>query len=286
VLSPLPPLLSDALAGGYAIGSFTAFNMESARGIFEALEQQQVPAIVAVTRRMTPFMDFEGLAAYLRARAERADSPVTLHLDHATDVDLVRRALDAGFTSVQYDAVGVALAEKTERTRAVADLAHSYGAVMESELEHIGRTGVEDGGGLTQPEVAQQFVGDTSIDVLAVSIGTVHGLSRGEAHINLELLADIRSRVPAFLALHGGTGAPPTELVASIRGGIVKVSYFHGMALEALARLRGAIDETPHGMIATLLDGVRPAFRDRCLEMIAFLGSPDRPPAAVEPAGI
>jgi fructose-bisphosphate aldolase class II len=285
MLSPLPSLLADALAGGYAIGSFTAFNMESARGILEALEQEGVPAIVAVTRRMTPFMDFEGLAAYLRTRAEHANRPIVLHLDHATDVELVRRALDAGFTSVQYDALGVPLTEKTERTRAVADLAHSYGAAMESELEHIGRTSVEDGGGLTQPDVAQQFVRDTSIDVLAVSIGTVHGLSRGEAHINLELLADIRSRVPAYLALHGGTGAAPAELVASIHGGIVKVSYFHGMALAALTRLKGDIDETPHGMIATLLDGVRPAFRDQCLEMIRFLGSPGRPPVLAEPAG-
>ena len=98
--------------GGYALGSFTVFNMTSARGVFEALDAAAVPAIVAVTRRMTPYMDFEGLAAYLRVRAEACPAPIAIHLDHSTELELVRRALDAGFTSVQFDGAGLPLDEK------------------------------------------------------------------------------------------------------------------------------------------------------------------------------
>ena len=80
----LAPLLTKARAGGHAVGTFTVFNLETARGVFEAFELEGVPAGVAVTRRMTPYMDFEGLSAYLVRRAEAADTPIALHLDHAT----------------------------------------------------------------------------------------------------------------------------------------------------------------------------------------------------------
>src|SRR5664279_4594469 len=121
MLVPLAPLLADARSGGYAVGTYTVFNMETARGVFEAIELEGVPAGLAVTRRMTSAMDFEGLAAYIVARAEKAPTPIALHLDHATDLELVRRALDAGFTSVQYDGVGMDLREKIDSTRVAVE---------------------------------------------------------------------------------------------------------------------------------------------------------------------
>src|SRR4029453_2922357 len=123
MLVPLAPLLADARSGGYAVATFTVFNFETARGVFGPFELEGVPAGLAVTRRMPSAMDFEGLAAYLVTRAEAASTDIALHLDHATDLDLVRRALDAGFTSVQYDGVGMDLPEKIESTRVVAERA-------------------------------------------------------------------------------------------------------------------------------------------------------------------
>ena len=281
MLTSLAPLLRDARDGGYAVGTFTVFNMETARGIFEALEAEGVPAGVAVTRRMTPYMDFEGLAAYLRVRAERLASPVAIHLDHATDLELVERALDAGFTSVQFDGVGLALPDKIRTTRVAVALAERYGATVEAELDHIGRIGVEDNGGLTEPHEAATFVAETGIDILAVSVGTSHGLGQGEARIDIDLVRRIREVTPAFLALHGGTGAQPSQITAAIAAGITKISYFHGMAHDALDVLRAASPETPHGMLATLLDeSLRPTFRDRCRTMIRTFGGPGRPPMA------
>jgi fructose-bisphosphate aldolase class II len=279
MLAPLAPLLADARSGGYAVATFTVFNFETARGVFEAIELEGVPAGVAVTRRMTSAMDFEGLSAYLVARAEAAGTDIALHLDHATDLDLVRRALDAGFTSVQYDGMGMDLAEKVASTRVAVGLAVRYGATVEAELDHIGRTGVEAGGSLTEPTEAASFVADTGIDIVAVSVGTTHGLGEGEAVVDVQRVAAIHAATPAHLALHGGTGVPPDQLVAAIAAGITKVSYFHGMAHDALEALRTAIATTPHGMLATVLDdSIRPAFRDRCRQMIRLYGGPGRPP--------
>ncbi len=85
----------------------------------------------------------------------------------------------------------------------------------------------------------------------------------------------LRLGVPAYLSLHGGTGVSRADLAAAIRHGIVKVSYFHGMAEAALERLRAAVVEAHHGMLTTLLDeSIRPAFRDRALEFLSLVGDP------------
>jgi ketose-bisphosphate aldolase len=276
-------MLDEARAGHYAVGTFTVVDMNTARGVFEAFDLEAVPAAAAVTKRMVPFMDFEGLTAYLVARANAASTPVAIHLDHATDLDLVRRALDAGFTSVQYDAVNVDFTHRIELTRVAAELAGRYGATVEAELDHIGRSGVEAGGSLTDPTQAAIFASETGIDVLAVSIGTTHGLASGEAHIDLSRLAEIRAATQVQLALHGGTGVAPDQLVAASDAGITKVSYFHGMALDAVRALQKAIPNTPHGMLATLLDqSLRATFRDRCRQMLRTYGGPRRAPNAGE----
>jgi fructose/tagatose bisphosphate aldolase len=152
---------------------------------------------------------------------------------------------------------------------------------VEAELDHIGRTGVEAGGALTDPDEAASFVAETGIDIVAVSVGTTHGLGEGEAVVNLDRVAAIHAATPAHLALHGGTGVPPTQLVAAIAAGITKVSYFHGMARDALDALRVALETAPHGMLASVLDeSLRPAFRDRCRQMIRLYGGPGRAPGA------
>jgi fructose/tagatose bisphosphate aldolase len=275
--SPLSPLLDAAREGRYAVGTFTAFNAETTRGVFEAIEVAGVPSGIAVTRRMTPFMDFEGLASYIVRRAEAAVVPVAIHLDHATDLELVRRALDAGFTSVQYDAKADSPEARIEATRVGVELARAYGASFEAELDHIGRAGVEAGGGLTEPGEAAAFVRATGIDIVAVSVGTVHGLATGAAKIDTDLIGRIAAVTPAHLALHGGTGVPPAKLVEAIHAGITKVSYFHGMASDALDVLRRSVGDAEHGMLATVLDeALRVPFRDRTLAMLDIYGGPGR----------
>jgi fructose-bisphosphate aldolase class II len=283
MLLPLKVLLDDARAGGYGVGTFTAFNMETARGVIDALIADQAPAAVSITRRMTPYLDVEGLAHYIEDRAAATELPLSLHLDHATDLALVERALRAGFTSVQYDGDNLSYADKVSTTLEAVAMAKSYNnASTEAELEHIGRSGVEVGGGLTEPGEAADFVAATGIDILAVSIGSNHGQSEGEANLDIPRLQAIHQATDVHLALHGGTGVEPAQVVAAIAAGITKISYFHGMAASATKRLAAELSNTPHGMIATLLDeSFRESYGQRCTEMLRVYGTPTRAPSAL-----
>jgi ketose-bisphosphate aldolase len=282
MLVPFTPLLDDARKGGYGVGTFTALNMETARGIIEAAERCRAPLALSITRRMTPYLDLEGLAAYIVWRAERSDVPLCLHLDHGTDLALVDRCLRAGFTSVQYDGPGLAPADRVATTKEAVAMARSYGASIEAELGHIGRVGYEESGELTTAQDAASFVAATGVDILAIAIGSTHGQSPGTAQLDIPRLREISAATPVHLALHGGTGVPSDQVVAAIEAGITKVSYFHGMARAAAERLLDELPDTPHGMLTTLLDGcLRETYGAECARMIGVYGTPT---AAPEPS--
>jgi fructose-bisphosphate aldolase class II len=269
-------MLGLAERDGYAVGSFNVFDMQTMLGVFDALRGQRSPGVVAITRRHVPLIDLEGFAAMIRRSAIEADVPVALHLDHATDVDLIERALAAGFTSVMYDGSGLPLDQRIERTRHVVELAHAHRASAEAELEHMGRLGVEAGGGSTDPRAAGEFARRTGIDVLAVAIGNIHGSIGADIRLDLDLLASLRASVACHLSLHGGSGIPKSQLRSAIQAGVSKVSFFHGMAEAGLQRLQASIHSTPPGELAALTAELRLGFRERCSELIYLVGSEGR----------
>jgi fructose/tagatose bisphosphate aldolase len=172
-----------------------------------------------------------------------------------------------------YDGSSLPMGERIEQTRAVVELAHDHGASAEAELEHMGRLGVEAGGGPTDPRAAGEFAAATGVDVLAVAIGNVHGSIGAPIQLDLALLDELRSGVTCRLSLHGGSGVPEDQLAAAIHGGISKVSFFHGLAEVALQRLREATAATTPGEIATLAAELRAGFRERCSSLVDALGS-------------
>jgi fructose-bisphosphate aldolase class II len=66
------------------------------------------------------------------------------------------------------------------------------------------------GGKLTTPEEARQFVGNR-IDILAPAVGNMHGIlksmvqGKAKKHLDLERIAQIKQAAGVFLTLHGGS---------------------------------------------------------------------------------
>jgi fructose/tagatose bisphosphate aldolase len=98
---------------------------------------------------------------------------------------------------------------------------------VEAELGEIG--GVEDdisvtNGTYADPEKAARFLREAPVDVFAPSIGTAHGVYKGEPKISFEIIEKIsrENRVP--LALHGGTGLSDDVFRRCIALGCSKVN--------------------------------------------------------------
>ncbi len=218
-------MLAAARRRHQALGSFNVFNLETVEAVLGAAVARRCPVIVAFTERMASDFDLEAVALLVRHRAAALPVPVGLHLDHSQSEAGILRALKAGFTSVMYDGAGIPYEEKVRRTRAVAEMAHAEGVCVEAELGHVAR-GSRKGEVLAEPSLVGDFVKRTGVDVVAVAIGSVHGLRAGEAHLDFSRLQAVRRETDAHLSLHGSSGIAGAELRRGIRDGITKVSYF------------------------------------------------------------
>lgn len=226
--------LNDVLtpAGGYAVGLFNTVNLEMARGVLAAAEEQNAPVIIGTAEVLLPYGPLEELSWLLLPMARRAKVPVVVHLDHGLHYETCRRALELGFTSVMYDCSTDPYEENVRKVREIVELAHSYGATVEAELGHVGDNPAEDSAPVspeacyTSPEEARDFVEKTGVDALAVAVGTAHGAYRFPPKLDFDRISRIAQAVHVPLVLHGGSGLSDDDFREAIRRGIAKVNIF------------------------------------------------------------
>lgn len=229
----LRELLPQAAAQGCAVGSFNAADHSMAEAIISASLARKVPVILSLAEVHFRYFDLPSFLHYLRGRVAELPIPVVLHLDHGTKLDVIKRGLELGFSSVMIDGSALPYEENVSLTKAVVQLARKFGASVEAELGHVGGgegnltegTAV-DPRNFTDPHQAARFVEETKVDALAVSIGTVHGPYRGEPQLELDLLAQIRKQTEVPLVLHGGSGLSDNDFRQAIAGGIAKINFF------------------------------------------------------------
>jgi fructose-bisphosphate aldolase class II len=182
--------------------------------------------------------------------ADAAAVPVVVHLDHATDLDLVAQALALGFTSVMYDGSTLPVEDNLATTRGVVERARAEGVSVEAEIGEIGgKDGVHAPGVRTRPEDAAEFVAATGIDAVAVAVGSSHAMTTRTARLDLRLISAIREAVPVPLVLHGSSGVPDDHLREAVAAGMTKINIsthlngtFTRQVREALAADPGLVD--------------------------------------------
>ena len=172
-------LLDNANRDGYAVMAVNSVNMEMARAVIEAAEEEHSPIIVQFgVGQMSKLAHPSEMVPMIKAMAERASVPVCLNLDHGPSLEAEIDEIHWGFSNVMIDASSLPYEENVRRTRMVVDLAHAKGISVEAELGHVGQAAAGDGKTAdmyTNVAQAVEFVKETGVDALTVAIGTAHG---------------------------------------------------------------------------------------------------------------
>jgi len=208
------------------IGAFNTNNLEITQAIVSAAEELSLPLIVQTTPGAIEYAGLKELFGIVKTLIDESAVPLTIHLDHAKEIDLINRCLDIGYKSVMFDGSDLLFENNVSETKKVVDLAHKYGALVEGEIGVVGRS--EEGREkvlqkYTDPDQAVNFVRLTGVDALAVSIGNVHGGPTKEK-IDLDLLKKIDQVVDVPLVLHGASGLGRSDIVQAIKFGIRKIN--------------------------------------------------------------
>jgi len=236
MLVSMKEMLEDARKNHYAIPAFDVSNYEMMRAVLETCEEEKSPALL-----MGLGVDLTGkgmvlLSSMVKAASKFFNIPVCFHLDHATDFELIKRAIDAGFSSVMYDGSVLDFENNAKNTLKVTEYAHKYGITVEAELGHVGNASVgsisetgsdtDPGESLTVPDEVKKFVEITDVDALAVAIGTSHGVYKKTPELRIDRLDEITALCDRPLVLHGGSGTPDDQMQNAIHHGITKINIY------------------------------------------------------------
>ena len=229
---------------GFALVASNFAEPNTLLGVLAAHEEARSDLLVQVTIGAAkyagggkPLAGLRALVRYVQAVAGEAKVGVFVNLDHVTPdaVDgFIRPALAEGLcSSVMIDASALPFEDNVRATRAVVQLAQPYGVLVEGELGVI--KGVEDHissdeAFYTDPNQALDFVQQTGVDLLAVSVGTEHGVSVGHELVlrpDLARAISDRLRVAGLtrpLVLHGASGLSSDQVRTLVGAGVCKVN--------------------------------------------------------------
>lgn len=219
-------LLETARRNAYAIGAFNVYNLEGVKAVIMAAETNHSPAMLQLHPSALKYGQSMLVSMCLEA-ARSATVPISVHLDHSTSENDIQAILTAGVKSIMADGSPMEYEENLAFTRKMTELSHYHNAIVEAEIGRI--SGTEDGltiaekeAKMTDPDQAVEFVKQTNVDALAVTIGNVHGEYKSPPRLDFDRLAKIRSLIDIPLVLHGASGLPDWMIERSIQLGVCK----------------------------------------------------------------
>ncbi|MCX6812093.1 MAG: class II fructose-bisphosphate aldolase [Candidatus Berkelbacteria bacterium] len=218
-------LSESAEKTGTAVGAFNINNLEVLQAVVAAAEKLNLSAIIQTTPKAIEYCGLSEIYAMVMAAINQAKVPLVLHLDHGNSFEIVEACLKIGYRSVMFDGSKLPFGENVSETKKVVELAKKFDAFVEGEIGVIakGEEGERSNRQFTDPETAAEFVQQTGVDSLAISIGNTHGAPVGEK-IDIELLKKINSAVEIPLVMHGSSGLSDDDLLAAIENGIRKIN--------------------------------------------------------------
>ncbi|WP_230637419.1 class II fructose-bisphosphate aldolase [Streptococcus mutans] len=210
-----------------AIGAFNMHNLEMLPDMIRGAKEMGAPIIIQTSVDTAKYIGYSVIVAVVKELANQNMVDVALHLDHARDLDAIKDAIAAGYSSIMFDGSNLSFKENILKTKLVVDYTHTRGVTVEGELGTIGGTeeGIsvsEDDKIYTRPEDALTFVQETNVDALAVAIGTNHGQFKSKTDVKIPLLKEIHQTVTVPLVVHGGTGVKEADYPELINNGIRK----------------------------------------------------------------
>ncbi|MBI2049881.1 MAG: class II fructose-bisphosphate aldolase [Candidatus Staskawiczbacteria bacterium] len=238
--------LNKAYREHWAMGQFNFSDFNQVKGVVAAAQNLKAPIILGTSEGESKFIGLKEAVAIRNVLRAKTGLPIFLNLDHGKsfsakggsasggEYSYIKEAVLAGYDMVHFDGSKLPLEENIEISKKVVNFAKKKGVVVEGE---VGRFGTDASRlyqekfeikekDLTNPKEAEIYLQKTGVDVLAVSVGTFHGIdiTGVSPHIRLDRLGKIRNIIDVPLVLHGGSGTPEEDIKKAIRLGIVKIN--------------------------------------------------------------
>jgi ketose-bisphosphate aldolase len=286
-------MVRDARENGYAVPALNAngATYDIARAALEAAQETGSPLIL---QSYEPNLEYRGAEYFVKMAGLLCDElditvPVALQLDHGHSLESTVSVMKAGFTSVMFDASHDPLDENIRKTRQVVKIAKILGCSVEAEVgyvkgnepnkeKQIGRIAVPERPLIppakTDVAEAKEFIAAVPVDMLAVSVGTTHGVYETQDNIDFELLKQLRSEIDIPLVQHGTCGISLEDISRLVNCGMSKVNFGEPFRFNYIKYFNELTDSMEHLWHAwRIMREVKNRLKIDMIEIIEALGA-------------
>jgi len=228
-------LCDQAAAKGFGIPALNnnGGTYDIGRAIIEASEELQSPLIIQCYEPNLEYRGFDYAGQLIRFLAADTTIPMAIALDHGKTPASVMRAVKAGFTHVMIDYADQPLERNVRGTQEIINLVRPLGISVEAEIGHIIKS--SDASSQRAPTVsvaeAKEFTSKVDLDLLAVAVGTTHGIFKEQRGIDFDLISQIHAGVRPPLVLHGTCGVSLADITRSVKAGMTKINFGEGLRM-------------------------------------------------------
>ncbi len=279
----LREVVQDARDRHVAVGHFNVSDSNQLDAVAAAARELSLPVMVGVSEGERAWFGVRQVAAMVKSFKDEGQE-IYLNADHTKTLEGIREAIDAGFDEILFDGSSLPAAENIAQAKTAVGLARASGRdiLVEGELGYIGsgstlRDAIPEGAGLdkTTPEEAARFAAGTGIDLLAPSVGNIHGMLKDASvfkHLDIERIAGISVACGLPLTLHGGSGTPDDDFRKAIAAGCAIVHINTEIRLAYRRGIEEGLKKSDEVNPAKYLVGGTEAMKDVVKKRLALFG--------------
>lgn len=242
-------MIEDARQQGYAVPAINAngATYDLARAILEAANELRSPIIIQAYEANIAYRGYDYFVLLVKHLMEDIDIPVCISLDHGKSIESVMRAARAGFSHVMFDYASHPIEENIEKTNLVVELMRPLGISVEAEIGNIFISNDGSTAPVTSIEDIKTFREHTDVDLLAVGVGTTHGIFEHQDTIDFEHIKKVRAILDKPMVLHGTCGVTMEDISRCVECGMNKINFGEAIRMNYIRYFNQLSQEMDHG---------------------------------------
>jgi ketose-bisphosphate aldolase len=247
-MKTLKEIFIEYRSTGRALPAFNIDSFEIYQAVEAAIKDTGFPCIVQLSSGEDKFIEAEKLFLLVK-KAQIDGLPIYLNMDHGKDISRLSHLAKLGFDMLHLDNSHLDYQNNLTSTKKFIEEVKSVNPniLIEAEFNKISLVGANvSPESFTDPKKALEFISTTHADLLAVSIGNLHGVNVNLPEtIDLPLLHQIFEVIPqdSFITLHGGSGIKTDQLTQAIKTGVVKININTDLRLKFKESLNNQISK-------------------------------------------
>lgn len=219
-----------------ALLHYNVATFEQFKAGIEAIKITKIPLIIGVSEGERNYFGINYIEDLIDEAKEKGIN-VFLNADHCKSLKSAKEAIDYKFDFVLFDGSELDFNENILRTKKIIEYRNKKNkeTLIEGETGYIiGHSDIKETielkeEYLTSPELALEFVEKTKVDLLAISVGNIHGIPEKirfkgknlkKPKLDFERIKKIKEVVKIPLVLHGGSGLSKNDFLKAIENGI------------------------------------------------------------------